>query len=104
MERTAWTVAWKETAVSLQMMDVCVDKQMKTVGEKDDETSARVALITQLDEGEGLGIQGEENDEGGGAATDAAVDLAAGDVLMVRFLIRWRSVGESDGATRLLRR
>ena len=28
-----------------------------------------------------------EYDEGGGAATDAAVDLAAGDVLMVRFLI-----------------
>ena len=45
-----------------------------------------------------------EYDEGGGAATDAAADLAAGDALMVRFLIRWQSVGESDGATRLLRR
>ena len=45
-----------------------------------------------------------EYDEGGGAATDAAADSAAGDVLMVRFLIRWQGVGESDGATRLLRR
>jgi hypothetical protein len=95
MELTAWTVGRRETAVSLQTKDVCVDRQMESAGEKDDKTSARVALITQLDEGEGLGIQEDENDEGGGAATDAAVDLAAGEALMEK--TEEKSKGEKLG-------